>query len=147
MFKNSEEKRFKKRFPNLKQVINDVEVDFDMGQQVPLQEGENFVYLKEPDGTRSVYTIFNVDNRHTYALQIQINQMVIVEKLKVPVILAFICGMLLSFIIQMLITISIISNILISFFIMIAMYYLAVRKSVDELGISAYKIVVVERPR
>ncbi len=146
MFKNYGEKKFKKQFPELKQVINDVPVDFEMYGQVPLQNGENSVYLLEPNGKKSTYTMFDVDVYHKYGLRIELNYPYVIKKIQKQLIIAIIFGVIISLLVQVLLSGLGIWALLISFLVLVAIYYFTANKLVADLGISAYKVVVVKTP-
>lgn len=146
MFKNYGERRFKKQFPNLKQVINDVEVDFEMYGQVPLRNGENSVFLLEPNGKKTTFTTFEVDIYHKYGLRVELNYPYVVNKIKLPLMLSIIAGIIASIFIQVVLSGLGIWSLLISFIVILGIYYLAADKLVKDLGISAYKVVVVKTP-
>lgn len=146
MFKDYGEKKFKKQFPNLKQVINEVEVDFEMYGQVPLRNGENSVYLLEPNGKKTVFTTFDVDMYHKYGLRVELNYSYVIEKIKTPLIISMIVGVIASIIIQFLLTGLGLWALVLSLLALFVIYYLAVNKLVKNLGISAYKVVVVKTP-
>lgn len=142
MFKNYGENRFRKQFPNLKQVINEVEVDFDMYAQVPLKIGENSVYLKDQDGKKSVYTTFEVDNYHKYGLRIEMNYPYVMQKIKVQLITILIVGMVVSLLVQLAFVNAGLWALFLSFLVLVAIYIGAVSRLVKKLGISAYKVEV-----
>ncbi|WOO89950.1 hypothetical protein R2F61_04445 [Mollicutes bacterium LVI A0078] len=147
MFKNFAEKRFKKKFPGLKQVINEYEIDFDLYGQVPLKFGENSVYLKDKDEKRTVYTYFNVEDGFSYGLRIVYNYPYIVEKIKTQ----FIITIVLLTILVLLIEVFLASYIWFSFFIALALnisgYFWAINHYISKLGISAYKVEVVSQKK
>ncbi len=147
MFKNFAEKRFKKKFPDLKQVINEQEIAFDLYGQVPLKFGENSVYLKDKDGKRTVYTYFTVENGYGYGLRIVYNYPYIVEKIKTQ----FIITIILLTILVVLIEIFLSTYIWLSFFIALVLnisgYFWAINHYISKLGISAYKVEVVSQKK
>lgn len=143
MFRNYGEKRFKKQFPNLKQVINGTEVAFEMYGQVPLRMGSNSVYLLEPNGKKTTYTEFEVDAYHKYGLRVELNYQYIVSKFKFPIIMSIVAGMLAALIVQIILSgLGFLAYIL-SLLLLFAIYYFTVNRLVRSLGISAYKVVVV----
>lgn len=143
MFKNYGEKKFKKQFPQLKQVINGNEVDFDMYGQVPLKMGENSVYLKDQEGKNSVHTYFEVDPYHKYGLKIEMNYAYVMTKIKTQLILVLVIGFIASMLIQIVLASLGWLSLVISFAFILAVYLLGVNRLVAKLGISAYKVEVV----
>lgn len=147
MFKNFAEKRFKKKFPDLKQVINDYEIDFDLYGQVPLKFGENNVYLKDKDGKRTVYTYFTVENGYGYGLRIVYNYPYIVEKIKKQFIITIVLLTLLVLLIEVFLTDYIWFNLFIAFALNISGYFWAINHYISKLGICAYKVEVVTKKK
>lgn len=137
-------KRFKKQFPNLKQVINDREIDFDMSGQVPLRLGTNEVYLKDRNNRRTTLTVFNVNPANKYAFKIEYNVPYIVSKIKYQFIVVFALTILISLAMQIVVSASIILSLLVSVITMLVLYYIFMNRLVTGLGISAYKIEVIE---
>ncbi len=143
MLKNYGEKRFKKKFPNLKQVINNQVVNFDMYGQVPLKYGENNVYLQDENGKRTVYTDFVVDSEHKYGLKIVYNYPYIISKIKTQFLLTMFTALVLTVVFQILFTQYFAYTYLVSFVATLIIYFWSVDHYIGNLGISAYKIEVV----
>lgn len=144
MFKKYSEKRFNKRFPNLKQVVNEMEIDFGSNQGVPLRMGQNSIYLKDTDGTKTIYTEFNVDTNHNYSLRIEYYYPYLVNKIKVPFILMIIASLALQVMINVLFIDYFPYTPIVSLLASLVFYYLAVEYMVGKLGISIYRVVVLE---
>lgn len=147
MFKNYSENRFNKKFPNLKQVINENPIDFKMTGQVPLRYGPNQVYLLDVDERRTVYTEFTVDNDHTYGLKIVYNYPYIIEKIRKPFLTTIITTMIIAIIIQLILTPYFKYIFIVTFFATLLVYYYAIEHYVSTLGISAYKVDVVMKKK
>lgn len=146
MLKDRGEKKFKKQFPALKQVINGNEIEFEMSGQVPLQNGLNSIYLLEPNGRKTTYTEFEVDNMHKYGLRVELNINYIMDKLKKKIIMSIIIGIAASLMLQIALRQLGLVSLLISVITLITIYSLTVNKLIKGLGISAYKVVVVTQP-
>ncbi|WOO88104.1 hypothetical protein RZE82_04050 [Mollicutes bacterium LVI A0039] len=144
MLKGYSERRFRKKFPNLKQVINESELDFHMRAQVPLRYGENQVYLKAEDGRRTVITDFNVDGEHQYGLKIVYNYPYIIEKIKTQFLMTIIAVIFIAIAMQILITPYFKYIYLVNFVVTIFAYMFIIEYYIGKLGISAYKIDVVQ---
>lgn len=141
------EKRFKKKFPNLKQVINDHEVGFEMYGQVPLRFGQNEVYLKNEDGSRTVLTDFVVDENHKYAMKIIYNYPYIIEEIKVRFLFSMI------FIIGVCVGLTVAFAPYFKYMFLVGPllaaigYGLTIEVLVSKLGIRAYKVEVTQTPK
>lgn len=146
MFKNRGEKKFKKQFPALKQVVNGREIEFELAGQIPLQHGLNSVYLLEPNGRRTTFTEFEVDNMHQYGLRVELNYGYIMDKLKPKIIMSIVAGIIISLLLQVALSSLGVVSILISLVTLVVIYSVSVTKLVKGLGISAYKVVVVTQP-
>lgn len=146
MLKQRGERKFKKQFPELKQVVNGREIDFEMSGQVPLQMGINSVYLQEANGRKTTYTEFEVDARHRYGLRVELNYVYIMDKLKKAFIISIIIGVIASLIVQTALNQLGWISIPISFLVLFTIYSVSVSKLVKGLGISAYRVVVVTEP-
>lgn len=145
MFKKYSENRFRRKFPNLKQVINDQPIDFDMYGQVPLRFGPNQVYMLAEDGRRTVYTEFTVDSQYNYGLKIVYNYPYIIEKIRKPFIITIFVTMLLAIMIQIILTPYIHYVFFFTFLGSLMVYYFSMEYFINKLGISAYKIEVVKQ--
>ncbi len=140
----SNEQKFLKKYPNLKQVINDQHIDFQMYGQVPLQYGENEVYLFDPIGEKkTVLTQFYVDPTKRYALKIEFNQQYIISRLRTKILSTTIVFSIISFVIGIVFIHNIVAW-LISVIAIIGIYFILINSYVKELGISAYKVNVIE---
>ncbi len=144
MFRNRGGHNFQKQFPNLKQVVNDQEFDFNINNKINLKFGENVAYLIDENRNRTVYTTFDVDKLHNYQLHIEYNYEYINEKIRKNLILiiAF-CIILIFFLIFFLAKFGFIAY-LVAFVVALLVYYFAAQKSIATLGIKAYKIVVIK---
>lgn len=144
------ERRFKRQFPGIKQVVNDREYPFAQNVNIPLKYGENTVYLKaeEENTRRSVYTTFIVDSYHNYGFQLVYNYKYIAEKLRGKYLKSIILVLVLQGIIIFLLNSTPLSQLnplihtLIVFVLGIGMIYYLQTKAIASLGISAYKIEV-----
>ncbi len=143
MFKKYSENRFKKKFPGLKQVINNQVVNFDMYGQVPLKYGTNTVYLEDADNKRTVYTDFTVDSEHKYGLKIVYNYPYIITKIKTQFLITMLVMLFLTILFQVLFTQYFAYTYIISFVATLVVYFWSVDYYIGNLGISAYKIEVV----
>lgn len=140
------ESRFNKRFPDLKQVINEREVDFNMHGQIPLRYGENNIYLKATDRNgevrRSVYTTFNVEGGKRYGLKLVYNYEYILNELKMPYL-----KLLLALIIGQIIIVFGFQDLSIFYwlaqFVLIGAYLYMSKWVFESIGISAYKLEVM----
>ncbi len=147
MFKKYSENKFKKRFPELKQVINEQPIDFDLYGQVPLRYGHNQVYLLAKDGRRTVYTDFDVKNDYKYGLKIVYNYPYVIEKIKKQFIVLFVATIIGSVVLEALLIQYIPFVFVITLIASIFIYYFAVEHFINQLGICAYKIEVVSSKR
>lgn len=146
MLNNRGEKKFKKQFPDLKQVINGKEIEFEMYGQVPLRTGVNSVYLQEPSGRKTTYTEFEVDNMHKYGLRVELNYAYIMEKLKSKILKSIIAAIIVAVAILIFLNSLGFIAVIISILALFIIYSVSVNKLVKGLGISAYRVVVVTEP-
>lgn len=152
---NYSERKFKNKFPDLKQVVNNREYDFGSSVNVPLNQGENTVFLQEGSagGRRSVYTTFFVDMNHNYGFRLVYNYLYISEKVSRKYLVYLLLVIALQVVLMFLISISPLADMnyflktIILFIFGFTLVYQLSNKAIHDLGISAYKIEVNSIPK
>ncbi len=143
MFNLNGTKKFEKKFPNLKQVINNQEYNFSLHAKIPLSIGKNTIYLLNDNGDRTVYTVFDVVPMHSYSIRVEHNYEYITVRLKSEIVINMIVGMIVSMLFQ-LTTSNFIGlwSLLLSFVVLIIFNYFTTIRLIDKLGIKAYKLTI-----
>lgn len=94
MFRKRDPKRnwekFINRYPNLKMVVNDIEVPYPSKEFLPFKVGENNVYLKDESGATSETLKFDVDFDHSYHLVIDFDRKKFYWNIKIQLLLLLI---------------------------------------------------------
>lgn len=145
MLKRLNEYKFNSKFKGLKQVINGKEVDFKINTQIPLQYGENIVYLLDKDGNKTVYSIFDVKSGYDYSLKIEYNYAYVIEKLKISFLFILIYSILIGILGITLLSRYGLIGYIISFLILVINYFISIEYKVSKLGISAFRIDIKEK--
>lgn len=147
MLSEFSKRRFHSRFPDLKQVINDQEIDFKIESQVPLRYGPNEVYLKSRDNRRTVLTQFSVEDHFNYTLKIAYNYDYVVEKIVKKLIVSIIIGIIGSVLIRLFLVDRIPYVNIINVALLFSLYCYTINYNIWKLGITAYKIEVIKTPK
>lgn len=94
MFRKRDPKRnwekFIKRYPNLKMVVNDIEVPYPSKEFLPFKVGENSIYLKDGSGATSETLKFDVDFDHSYHVVIDFDRKKFYWNIKIQLLLLLI---------------------------------------------------------